>query len=624
MAMLDESQLICIYEAYRKEADQARRSRLEQNRINFDIYNMRQDYSDKRKGQSREFLPKQAMAVEQIANFMQQGLVDMGDWFRVYAAPGVNEDAMRVKPSEVEKILARSLEKAQFMMRVGDAVKLGLLGSLMIAKVHGRYCPKYRYKVEGRSKNGSYQKKLVKITDKKWELRIDLIRQEDFLPDPQGRGLYYMQDVWLDWYEAMQMAQGPNAVYDKKVLEKLKGTGSQETPSREFGRSRETGQNPTNPGNRNMIKLTEIWGNFIDETGELIYENCVATIANDRYVVQKPTENPLWHGEHPFVACPVITVHGSVWGKALMDAPTMLNIAQNEMFNLILDGGMMAVHGIKQLYEHWLEDPSQVQDGIAPGETLRVTAACPPGAKVLERVDTSTIPQDGILVFNLLNQEFNTAAITNDFRMGVQPFRQVKATEIVESSQAITGMYSGFVKHVERHWIVPILQKSWATIAQHIHEMDFDELAAVIGERRAREIQAMGPEELFAETVQGCRFEVFGISAQLNKQQDFTKLQAMLQTIASAPILMEEFARKYDFSKLLGEIMKSLDINTAKIEADQEIEPQTQPLPIIPSQAPDMQSQIPQAGAAGNQSDLSMASIPQPDFPASRATPATG
>jgi hypothetical protein len=97
----------------------------------------------------------------------------------------------------------------------------------------------------------------------------------------------------------------------------------------------------------------------------------------------------------------------------------------------------------------------------------------------------------------------------------------------------------------------------------------------------------------------------------------------MLQTIASAPVLMESFSQKYDFTKLLGEIMQSLDINTAKI-AISEKEDAEAGMGQVPDQAPpDMQSQIPQAGAASNQADLSMSSIPQPDFPASRATPAS-
>ena len=70
--------------------------------------------------------------------------------------------------------------------------------------------------------------------------------------------------------------------------------------------------------------------------------------------------------------------------------------------------------------------------------------------------------------------------------------------------------------------------------------------------------------------------------------------------------------------------MRSLDINPYKIEADRanggDLSAAPVAAPEAPSGLPDVQSQIPQAGAAGNQGDLSP--IPQADFPASRATPA--
>ena len=560
-----ESTIITCLTNYRQEATMARQERMDQNKINFDSYHLRQDWSYKVKGQSREFLPKQSMAVEQASNFLQQGLSDIGDWFRVDAMPGLKEDVMKVKPSTVYKLLNLHLQKTGFMRKVGSAAKLGLLGSLIIAKVGGRYANKPKFKVKSEIlKNGSFKKSLVKMTDKAWELDISLVRQQDYYPDPTGRGLYEMEDIYMDYWEVEKLATGPDAIYDLEVVKQLKGQYDSQGINQDVEKSRETGLDMTSRGYRRQIKLTEIWGNILNEEGELIHENVVCTIANDQFVIQKPTENPNWHGESPYVVCPIIDVPHSVWGKALMDAPSMLNRAYNELFNLSLDGGLMSVHGIKQLRKGWLEDPSQVDDGIPAGTTLIANSACPPGQTVLERVDTSTVPADGLNVMNLVNQEFNVAALTNDLRMGVASFRQVKATEVVEASQTITSMFSGMAKNIEGDedsgFITPILQKAWKTIAQNIGDLDTNEVKALLGEKVATELKAMGNEELFAETVQGCKFLTFGISAILNKQKDFTKLTALLQTVGTSEVLTEAFLAKYDLSKFLEEIIKSLDI----------------------------------------------------------------
>lgn len=625
-----DSTIITCLTNYRQEADIARRDRMTKNKNNYDCYHLKQDFSYKKDGQSAEFLPKMSMAVEQGANFLQQGLTDLGEWYKVEAEDGVIEDMMKVKPSEIHKILSRQLQKDGFTYKIADAVKLGFIGSLMIAKVHGEMVPSPKYRAKPKLKDGTFSTILVKVEDKHWQLRVDLVRQEDFFPDPTGAGLYTLEDSYMDYYELERLSQGKDAIYDPKVVKQLKGTYSAKGVLKDYDKSRETGQNPSNNGYRNQIKITEIWGNILDEDGTLLYENVVCTVANDQYVIRKPTPNPYWHGENPYVVTPVVRVPNSVWGRALMDAPVMLNKAINELFNLVLDGGMMAVHGIKEINESWLEDPAQIANGIGAGDTLRRNSSAPAGVPALSRVDTSSVPADGMNVLNLINQEFNAASLTNDLRLGVAPARSVKATEVVEASQSITSMFSGIAKQIESEFVAKILEKGWKVCAQNIADMDEYYMKTLLGDKRAGDIKNMPSEEMFAETVGKCIFRVFGVSATLNKQKDFTKIQSLLQTVSSVPVLQEAFSKEYSFEKLLGEVISSLDIDKSKIQNDEKQQaPQAGPDAGTPGNAEvtNQQSQIPQAGAAGNQGDQSFsaqAGIPTTKFPASKATPAGG
>ena len=626
MAKFNEKEVVRAVKRYRQEADIAKHDRMQQNQVNFDVYHLKQDYSHKNKGQSQEFLPKQSMAVEQAATLLQQGLVDLGEWWKVEEAKGLNPDNMVVKPSEMYSLTNAHLEHNDFMSQVGNMLKLGLLGSVAIVKVHMEYCSKPKFVSRVEMTNGRYQKVLVKEENKVARLKLDLIRQEDYYPDPTGGKLYEMQDSYIDYYELERLSKGENAIYDRQAVERVAKTFNAQSAEDRHRKARETNQNATYDGHRNRVKLTEVWGNILDENGKLLYENVVCTIANDMHVIRKPTPNPYWHQESPFICVPLIQVPHSVWGRALMDAPTYLNKASNEMFNLTLDGGLMAVHGIKQVREDWLEDPTQVEDGIAPGDTLRASATCPPGQKVMEMIATSSIPTDGLNVMNLLNQEFNAAAMTSDLRMGITPFRQQKATAVVEASQTITSMFSGIAKIIEDKLIEKILQKSWYVIAQHFNDLDEDELKGLVGMTRYDQLSRLAPEDIFAETVQGCKFKVFGISRNLEKQQDFTKLTAFLQTLGSSEIFIESFIQKYDFGKLLEEIARSLDIDTERLQPDPEESSGLAGMMAGAPQGADVQSQVPQAGALGNQADLTAegqlaGNLPTTQFPGSRAVP---
>jgi hypothetical protein len=592
---------------------------MRKNRDNFRCFNNEQDYSHKTKGQSQEFLPNQAMAIEQLTSFIQQGLVELGDWWT--PEPQVTDpENLFFSKSDVKKLTNYHLEKLDYLTVQSDAVKSGLLGSLIILKVHGCFKNKPIYRAENDVKSKDLKPKLVKIDKKVWELKIDVVRQEDFYPDPSGRGLYIMEDSYLDYYEVLRMAQGPNAVYDEEVVKKLKdGNRAAED---DWKKDEEIQQNPTTKHNRRQIKITECWGNIIDDNGELLYENVVWTIANDNWLIRKPTPNPMWHGSHPYIAEPVMRIPNSVWHKAVADAGTQINFAKNELFNLALDGAMMGVHGIKQVYKDWLDDPSKLTDGIAPGDSIVVNERCPPGAQAYQRVDTASIPSEAFNFLQMLNSEQSSAMLSNEARQGLMSMRSVKATEIVESSNSITGMLRGFSEVLEQKVIERVIELSWMTIVQHIKYMDRSVLDSLFGRERAQEILNKGPEALFAETVNGYRYKVFGISRNLKRQQDFTKLTAFLQTVASSELFIESFLKRFDMSKLLTEIMKSLDIDEEAIKQDQQFEGAAEDaLAGAMNQGPDMQSQIPQAGAdANNTQDEVQSNIQRAEFPGSPAT----
>lgn len=612
-------------QSYMREALEAKRDRMRLNRLNYDIFHHKQDYSHKRPGQSQEFLPKQQLATEQMASFISQGLVDMGDWFRVEPQPGHKPTI--IDANEIYLLLKRQLEKTDFITLVSDAVKTGSLASLMIVKVHGKQTPSYRFFSQNVIENGKMKPKLYKAERDVWQLNCELVRPEDYYPDPTGAGLFECQTMYIDKAQVMALSEGEDALYDMDKVKTLNAYARDSYDQSWSDRDRETDQSKTYSDYRNRVKLTECWGDILEPvTGEVLYKNVTWTIANDTVLIAKPKPNPFWHGKSPFVVCPIVRVPFSVWHRAPMDAATRTNIAMNELYNLMVDAGMMSVFGIKQIRTDWLEDDREVADGVRPGMTLRASAACPPGGKVVERVDTGALSGESLNMFNLINGEFNQSAMTNDLRMGVMPSRAVKATEVVEASQTITSMFSGIAKIIEVEFIEKILDKAWMTVMQNSNDMDSDEVAALIGQEKAQRLSLMPAEERFAETALGHKFVVFGVSQTLNKQKDFRKLTSLLQTIGSSEVLVEAFIKKYSFEKLLGEIIRALDVDTAKIEQDEMDQLMMAMGPgaleegsTQPGSQPNMQSQIPQAATGPVQPDIVQSNIPRSTFPPSPA-----
>lgn len=624
--------------ACREEGREAKMDRTLLNRDNYDMFQMRHDFSHKKEGQSTEILSKQRMAVTQITSFFQQALVDLGEWWKASAKDGTDGEGMLILPWEIQKLTNYMLKKANYYSHVGNAVQSALLGSIAITRPGGclRYKPKFTVKKSGRGKD---YKKTVETTDEKtWGLSLDIIRQENYFPDPTTEDRYEIYDSYIDLASLKKYAdEDEYANYDKTVIAELP-TQISEQGIEEYRKAREAGQNQPARNARPRVKLTHFYGDIVDDhTGEMLMENCVSVLANDQYVLVKPMKNPKWHQKSEIISAPLLEVANSKWHIALMDAATKHNRSLIEIFNLVLDSAMMSVHGIKQLHVDWMSDPKQASDGFQAGDTILVTGACPPGMKALEPVVTGEISPQALNVMNVLAQEFNAAALTSDLRSGVTPFREQKATAVIEQSNTITSVFQGIAKNVESKLIQPELEMAWMNVAQNWDLIDKEVFVSLFGPERGEVLSQLAPQDVFVATVNGIKFDVFGITLTLGKAADFKKYMTLLQTVSGSEVLIEEFAKKYDFGKMLGEILTSLDIDKHKIEIPPSAQtqnaqagaagaqpPQQGPPGMsqpggAPGAAPNQMSQVPQAGA-GSMSDM----FNRPKFPGSPAISGQG
>lgn len=603
----------------RDEADSAKEDRMTLNKNNYNMYHLKHDFSHKEEGQSQEILSKQAMAVEQTKSFFQQSLADFGEWWSADAKFADAELAMKVRPHEITKITDYMLGRANYYSHVGNEVEQALLGSLAIAKVTGRLIPKPKYVARKKGRGPNLKRWVEKIDDKTWELKLDIVRADNYYPDPTGNGLYDIEDAWPDLHDVKRMMLSDDD-FNQDLIEGLQG-GAPDQSEEEFEKARQTGHSTPTSSPRSKVKLTEYWGDILDKNGDIAFENVQAIVANDKDLILRPRPNPLWHQGRPYVSSPLLEVSNSKWHKALMDAPTQHNRALIEMYNLMMDAAMMQVHGISQLRKDWLSNPSQVANGIKPGMALDVNSMCQPGAKVLEPLVNVVIPAEVFNVFGIVSQEFNTSALTTDLRAGVTPSKSISATAIVEQSQTLTSVFTGMAKNFENRQITPELELCWMTVAQNWDQIDREVFISLFGAKRGEELYNLSAEDVFASTVNGVRFRVYGITQTLGKAQDFQKLTTLLQTVASSPVLMEEFFKKYDLTKLLGEIMTALDIDKHKLEIPQAVQ-NTMAMPDegAPVMGPQDMSQV-QSGASVNDylSGLETPGIPQTSFPGSPA-----
>lgn len=559
----------------RKESEDARSGRLKKNKINRDMYMGEQDFSYKQPGQSTEFLPKIPIAVENMSAFIRRGLTQFGDWFS--ADLGQNVPPI-ITPDQIRELLKLYMTKVycnesvvDISTVISDGVKSGCLESLMIFKVHGYISLERYFSIEpgepiiNPDRTVTYTEHLVANEKATWRPRVDLIKQEDYFPDPSGQGLYEIHEVERDYSKVVEMAEA--GIYDlavvKKIDEDYRERREETRTAKDVGHSESTP-----PDFRKKILISEYWGHLLDGEGNIAHRNIVCAIANKKYLIRKPEPNPFWHGESPFVVAPIIRVPHSVWHKALYDHASQLNIALNELFNLMLDGGLAQVWGIKQLRMSDLVDPTQVSGGIPQGTTLIVKDTLPPGSKVMEQVTEGEVPVDAKVIYEAVQAEFAQAALSNELKMGGLPQRNVKATEIIEQSQSQAVTLDGIVGDIERVSITRLIRKFWLNLLQNVEDLERSEVVAAIGPAAAMMLLRMTPEQRYV-AFNPCNFRVFGLSETLNKAKEFQKLMALMQVVSTNPLMLQAFFTRYSPDKALALAMKALNINPLNLERDE-------------------------------------------------------
>lgn len=544
----------------REESEDARKSRMRQNRRNREAFMGQQDWSHKIAGQSTEFIPKTSLALEQLTAFFKRSLSSFGRWFDIEPPP-----KSPLTNIEIQDLLMRYLDNLPeqdgefipFSTRIGDAVKSGAMESLLILKIHGQHIASRRFEfAEG-------EERLVESDTGPWHLAIDLVRSEDLYLDPTGRGLFKIHRTETDLHRIMELSEGDNPLYDPEEVEKLKGM-VQERPEDEERSEHERGQDETSQDRfRHPVVIDEFWGTILDENGEVAHRNVVTTVANEQVVIREPEPFPFWHGQDPFIVAPLQRVPHSVWHKALYDDAVGINFAINELFNLMIDGGIGAVWGIRQVRPHYLENPEQISGGIAQGATLVMNEAAPDDADAVDQIEkTGQVPNDAMAVFQTLDREFNAAALTSDIKLGQLPERKVLATEIMESTQSQATVLDALVGDLERIAIKRTLEKSWMLMLQHFEELDAAVVINAIGEQKALQMFRMGPEDRFGFFSHTTHFKVSGLSETMNRSRDFQKMMALIQAAGSNPLMLRSFLQgNFSGRKMLNHVMKTLNID---------------------------------------------------------------
>jgi hypothetical protein len=582
----------------RDNAHQMRVRRASENAANWRVVNGDLDFSGKIEGQSTLVLPDLARGLEQAGATLERELTNNTDWFSLDDFDDIPEEVL--DPDSMKKLtqfMLRNLHAPGYYIAgartfegvIADGLKIGMVEGEIVLKVAPmtstrkivrsvEVAPSADDMPEIPVEAYNFKQRELKVTEVK-TLRLDVrvVPFEDFYPDPSGCNAWVIHE---STQKVSSLEQNPD--YDKEALQRLRSrVAERDEVSLKMARENQT----MPPETIGTVRVREFWGDLANKEGEVLARNMLCSVAENE-VLRKPIENPLAHKSFPFVRgqlrrAPLAEVH-----PAFIDLAIDPYLAENELFNLLLDHSKQSVHGNYQTRPDMLENEGDIAKGIKTGARFRLKRNAGAG-QFMERVDDPKVPQHAEMMLGKLGQRREVALATPDLQLGSQQREQL-ATEIITTQEGTGSFFETISNRLEDSVIEPALKLSALTILQYLDDFSDPDIIRLLGPDRALMLKQLDASERFELLSGAVNFKATGLREMVGRVRELRKWITAMNMITNNPTLAQVYDQNYSYKRTLNFIMRSLGVDVSVLEKR-------------PGEAPELDPQLlaAQAGMGG-------------------------
>ncbi len=493
MAKKDE-EINYILELKKEAEDATRERRLAADEL-WNLYQGRQNYSKKKDWQSKVFVPKTFMAIEQATSVVKRAIMSPRRLFKIDVLNPKDEDAKSVIPG-VDRVLKGELKNSNFSEAYAEAVKEGFLVGLGIPKVVWESGLKFV--------NAATSKTFI---------------DSDYEPSSGNPPKYVIEEKEMDLAELKDMAQRLNRdagrnVFNIAEINKIKE--DQRDIEHETEDRTRRGLSDHNKTDK-RVRILEFWGAIVDRKTNKVKKNQLRVIANEKYVIRKQN-NPFDHGKAPHLPLvPIPYPHRGTWGVSLVEPVASMQYSYNNIINLAIDNLNFSVNKVYEYQPSALVNPRGLTR-LYPGKMIPKHQSTPAVAEVR----TTSLGQDSFAALGLIQAEIQKGTAVTEFLMGTSGGSKTATEAELKTAQA-QGIFDTMARGIETNSLAPLIEMSFDLLVQ------FGRI----------------PEELAGRY----KFEVGGLSLLLVRREQTQNVQQVLgialqsQTIASMTNIRELYEK---------------------------------------------------------------------------------
>lgn len=552
---MEDTEIVQLLNGYFDEAENARETGFEPRHMvweqNLHAFWMRKDFPDKMPWQAQEksaYIPSFA---ERFAATHREALTQNPDWAQVtdrYDETGVLSK-FGTKLTRIALDFAGTNTSGQAVAFEHDFGNMVLTGALMKMVVAIQYDPKA----------GRVVTELVDPRQCYW--------------DPTGRNLYRVRFWEVDKETLLRQAdlvdEEGEPLYDKEAIESVVASHDMRVVKNQQDSS---GQGQMLSSHRTPILIKEWLVDLIDRKdgaseSRIVRERQLVVTANDHTIIRGPEKNPWWHGKdwivsHPVLQAPLKAVDGRTYVELFRQAVE----THENVTNRILDAVSTTSMNAFEVNPDLLDDPTTLEHGIAPNQTIFRDADAPPGEKAITPIQMgNTLSADIMRVWDATRREAQEAGAQSDLSLGQTARGETTATEVVESKAGQSALNSSISIDIDLGFLSPVAELVYYTAIQKV-----DETSKCIWPALSPEDQAMlrsRREEFRARPV---HVRARGLTAAVRRSKRLRGLLGALNVLGSNPMLIQEFQKNYSVGKLVNVVLEDFGVETDAIKLSEQ------------------------------------------------------
>lgn len=543
-----------------------------QNTLNWNYYYGTIDWSHKRPEDPRVHLHKVGVAAERMRSKFKQALMKYDEWLTVereYLPPNA------VLPDFVAKnLLVKQFDRCKAKVVLSDAILRGALEGIMTIKVGGEYVTKPRFVSEAG--------KLVRKEEKVWQLKLSVVPYEGYHFDNtvDGSDLYRIEECRTNKASLLKMSSketSPDKPFEEETIKKLQGMAETQADSAERAAKNDYLSGPQLK-ERNSVLVHNFYGTILSDDGSVFeweyedgkkfpLENIVCIMANEEVLILDPKRNVRWSGKAPYISADPLR-SPKRGRKALMDAGTLVNQADDELFSLMLAGAIKSVHNVSWYRKTWFADKRDASGGVRDGAQISIDDSCPPNGVPMGVMKTGEVPQEAFTMQGTLDRVFAENVISNQLDLsGTLPGKQVRATEATLANNSISDVFDSMASDIEEVVINETATESLYEIVQNIDEMDPEEVKSCFEDRQdlAAQFLEMSDKERFDQVSGAFRFQGKGLHGLISNQAVGQSLINMLSTLTANPATATQLETAVSMPKLVKKLIKGFKLDPEEL-----------------------------------------------------------